>query len=298
MNLSECLLHGKAIGLERIDSQLLLLHALGRSQGERAWLLAHATDPAPQATFKAFDVLALRRAAGEPLAYIVGRKEFYGLDLLVDARVLVPRPDTEVLVDWALEIALAHQLPKPAPGAGAEPGNAPAPIPALSILDLGTGSGAIALALKQACRHAEIHASDASDAALAVARRNGERLGLPVAWHAGDWWHAFDTRFRFDLAVANPPYIATGDPHLAALRHEPRAALVAHGGGLADIHAIIVGASARLHGAGWLLLEHGFEQADVVCTALRRAGFETVSTRIDLGGQPRVSGGRRGAAAG
>ena len=125
-----------------------------------------------------------------------------------------------------------------------------------------------------------------------------ERLGLPVAWHAGDWWHAFDTRFRFDLAVANPPYIATGDPHLAALRHEPRAALVAHGGGLADIHAIIVGASARLHGAGWLLLEHGFEQADAVCTALRRAGFETVSTRIDLGGQPRVSGGRRGAAAG
>lgn len=270
---AEALAHARAIGVERLDAQVLLVYLLGRP---RAWLLAH--NDAPIADPASLMTLLARRAAGEPLAYLTGEREFHGLRLQVTPDVLVPRPDTETLVDWALELLA----------------DAPAPC----VADLGTGSGAIALALKQACRHAEIHASDASDAALAVARRNGERLGLPVAWHAGDWWHAFDTRFRFDLAVANPPYIATGDPHLAALRHEPRAALVAHGGGLADIHAIIVGASARLHGAGWLLLEHGFEQADAVCTALRRAGFETVSTRIDLGGQPRVSGGRRGAAAG
>lgn len=270
---AEALAHARAIGVERLDAQVLLVYLLGRP---RAWLLAH--NDAPIADPASLMTLLARRAAGEPLAYLTGEREFHGLRLQVTPDVLVPRPDTETLVDWALEFLA----------------DAPAPC----VADLGTGSGAIALALKQACRHAEIHASDASDAALAVARRNGERLGLPVAWHAGDWWHAFDTRFRFDLAVANPPYIAAGDPHLAALRHEPRAALVAHGGGLADIHAIIVGASARLHGAGWLLLEHGFEQADAVCTALRRAGFETVSTRIDLGGQPRVSGGRRGAAAG
>ena len=290
MNLSECLLHGKAMGLERIDSQLLLLHALGRSQSERAWLLAHATDPAPQATFKAFDVLALRRAAGEPLAYIVGRKEFYGLDLLVDARVLVPRPDTEVLVDWALEIALAHQLPKPAPGEGAEPDNAPAPIPALSILDLGTGSGAIALALRRALPQATVCAVDASLDALALARANAQRLGLEVQWLHGSWFDHVSG--RYDLIVSNPPYVSEGDSHLEALSHEPRQALVSGASGLEAIEQIVALAPRHLHGGGWLLLEHGHDQAAAVRLAFHVRGFGQVQSRVDIAGIERCSCGQ------
>ena len=267
-SVAEALAHARSIGVDRLDAQLLLAHQLGRS---RAWLLAH--DDAPVTDGAALYALLARRAAGEPLAYLTGEREFHGLLLQVTPAVLVPRPDTETLVDWALELLAETSTQR--------------------VIDLGTGSGAIALALRQARPHAEVHASDASHEALAVARGNGERLGLPVRWHGGDWWQALDPALRFNLAVTNPPYVAPDDSHLVALRHEPRAALVAQSGGLADIEAIVAGAPARLHAHGWLLIEHGFEQADAVCERLLRAGFTGVKTRPDLAGQPRVSGGQR-----
>ena len=273
---AQALAFARTLGIERLDAQLLLAHQLGRP---RAWLLAH--DEARIADSPALMALLARRAVGEPLAYLVGEREFHGLMLHVTPDVLVPRPDTETLVDWALELL--------------------ASLPAPCIVDLGTGSGAIALALKQGCPRATVYATDASEAALAVARANGTRLSLPVTWHGGDWWQALSPALSFDLAVANPPYIAPGDPHLAALRHEPQAALVAdgdRGDGLAAIDCIVAGAPARLHPGAWLLLEHGYDQAEAVCERLRKAGFVAVATRTDLTRQPRVSGGRLGAVPG
>lgn len=266
-SVADALAHARSIGVDRLDAQLLLAHQFGRS---RAWVLAHDDAPLPDSA--ALEALLARRAAGEPLAYLIGEREFHGLLLQVTPAVLVPRPDTETLVDWALELLAATGTAR--------------------VVDLGTGSGAIALALRQARPRAEIHASDASREALAVARANGERLGLPVHWHGGDWWQALDPALRFDLAVSNPPYIAADDPHLAALRHEPWAALVARRAGLADIETLVDHAPARLQAQGWLLLEHGFEQAEAVCKCLLRAGFTKVQTRLDLAGRPRVSGGQ------
>jgi len=267
---AQALAHARLIGVDRLDAQVLLARQLGRP---RAWLLAH--DDAMVADSPALLALLLRRAAGEPLAYLIGEREFHGLLLHVTPAVLIPRPDTETLVDWALELLPSAGSPR--------------------IVDLGTGSGAIALALKRACTAAQVHASDASPAALAVARSNGERLALAVTWHLGDWWRALDPALRFDLAVANPPYVAPGDPHLAALRHEPMSALVAHSGGLADIEAIVAGAHERLSPGGWLLVEHGFDQQDAVCERLLQAGLTAVNTRRDLAGQARVSGGQASA---
>ena len=264
---AQALAHARLVGVDQLDAQLLLVQQLGRP---RTWLLAN--DDAPVTDSPALLALLGRRAAGEPLAYLIGKREFHGLLLHVTPDVLVPRPDTETLVDWALELIADRGAP--------------------CIVDLGTGSGAIALALKQACPRAQVHASDASPAALAVARGNGERLGLPVTWHLGDWWQALDPALRFDLAAANPPYVAPGDPHLLALRHEPAAALVSPGYAMACTERVIAGARGRLHPGGWLVLEHGFDQADDVRQLLARAGFEAVSTRHDLAGRPRVSIGR------
>ncbi len=264
---AQALAHARLIGVDRLDAQLLLAHQLSRP---RAWLLAH--DDTPVADSAALLVLLTRRAAGEPLAYLTGEREFHGLLLHVTPDVLVPRPDTETLVDWALELLAGTDAP--------------------CIVDLGTGSGAIALAIKHACPIAQVHASDTNPAALAIARGNGERLALPVTWHQGDWWQAVDPALRFDLALANPPYIAPGDPHLAALRHEPLSALMAQADGLADIERIVAGTRARLNPSGWLLLEHGFDQAAAVRARLLQAGFKAVSTRQDMAGQPRVSAGR------
>jgi release factor glutamine methyltransferase len=273
--IAHALAHARALGVDRLDAQLLLAHQLGCS---RAWLLAHDDAALTGTARDALHALLARRVAGEPLAYLVGEREFHGLSLRVTRDVLVPRPETETLVDWALELLARIEAPR--------------------VADLGTGSGAIALAIKHACPRAQVHASDASAAALAVARDNGQRLGLAVAWHRGDWWQALGKTERFDLALANPPYVAAGDPHLAALRYEPREALVASGGpaadGLADLRRIVSGASGHLNAGAWLLLEHGFEQAGAVRVRLQRAGFESVTTRLDLSGQPRVSGGRLG----
>ncbi|BFO56938.1 MULTISPECIES: peptide chain release factor N(5)-glutamine methyltransferase [Comamonadaceae] len=257
-------------GLPRIDAQMLLLHVLGRPTGDRAWLLAHDTDALPPGAQARFADMCRRRAAGEPVAYLTGTREFYGLPLAVDARVLDPRPDTETLVDWALEVL--------------------APLPAPRVLDLGTGSGAIALAVQHRRPTAEVTAVDASADALQVARANGARLGLPVRWRLGHWLEGVDE--RFDAIVSNPPYIASGDAHLAALTHEPLQALASGPDGLDDLRTIVAQAPAHLVPGGWLLLEHGWDQAEAVQALLRNAGLSDVQSRTDLAGHARCSGAR------
>lgn len=262
----------RTAGVDRLDAQLLLARALDRP---RTWLLAHGEAPLSAGSAARFATDLARRATGEPLAYLLGTKEFHGLALQVDARVLVPRPDTEVLVDWAIELLRADS------GAPAAP----------AVVDLGTGSGAIALAVKQACPNARVVATDASRAALEVAAANAARLGLPVDFRQGRWWDAVAGE-AFDLVLSNPPYIASGDPHLGALGHEPVDALVAGIDGLAALRQIVAGAAAGLRRGGWLLLEHGFEQATAVQDLLRAQGFAAAQTRLDLGGRPRCTGAR------
>ena len=266
-------------GVERLDAHLLLAHVLGQS---RAWLLAHGDDALTDPQGAAFESLVARRAAGEPFAYLVGEREFHGLTLAVNDAVLVPRPDTETLVEWALDL-LRGEL-----GRVDDP----------AVLDLGTGSGAIALALKHTCPRARVWAGERSASALAVARANAQRLALDVRFAQGDWWDALagaPDAPVFDLVVSNPPYIAADDPHLAALTHEPRSALVADDDGLADIRCIADGARGRLRPGGWLLFEHGWQQAPAVQAILQRSGFGEVSTRVDIEGRARCTGGRLGA---
>ena len=267
---AQALHSGMALGLERIDAQLLLLHALGRELGARAWLLSHNTDPLDPAALQTYLALCQRRAATEPLAYIVGQQAFFGLDLQVDARVLVPRPDTETLVEWGLQAILGLQAP--------------------SVLDLGTGSGAIALAIAHTRRDAKVAAVDFSTSALAVAQANAQRLQLPVAFSQGSWLTGHTGRHH--LIASNPPYIAAHDPHLAALTHEPLQALTAGTDGLDDIRSIVAQAPAHLHPSGWLLLEHGYDQAAAVRELLQAQGFANVQSRKDLPGIERCSGGQ------
>ena len=267
----------RALGVDRLDAQLLLAHHLGRS---RSWVLAHDDDALPDTLAAAVRTDLGRRADGVPLAQLTGWREFHGLRLHVTPAVLDPRPDTETLVDWALDLLRGELAELAAP----------------QVVDLGTGSGAIALAVKHGCPRARVRALDTSAAALAVARDNGRRLGLAVDWQASDWWSALLPP-PVDLALSNPPYIAAADPHLPALRHEPRAALTPGDDGLAALRAVIAGAAAHLQPAGWLLLEHGHDQADAVRSLLAAAGFERLATRRDLGGHQRCTGGRRPPAA-
>lgn len=269
---AEALARARQRGVDRLDAQLLLARALVRP---RVWLLAHDDAVLDDAQAQHFDAELARRAAGEPLAYIVGEKEFHGLVLAVDAAVLVPRPDTETLVGWAIAL-LEGEL---------------ANVAAPRVLDLGTGSGAIALAVKQACPRAVLGAVDASEAALAVARDNGLRLGLAVEWLGGDWWQPVAGR-RFDLVLGNPPYIAEGDPHLAALRHEPAMALSSGPDGLAAIRRIVAQARDHLAPGAWLLLEHGHDQAGAVRRLMHDAGLADPQSRADLAGVMRCSGAR------
>jgi len=271
----------RALGLARLDAQLLLLHALGKPASARAWLLAHDTDALPPDAAEAFSALSRRRAAGEPLAYLVGAQEFFGLALQVDARVLVPRADTETLVEWSL--AQLQAVP-----AG------PAPPQALRVLDLGTGSGAVALAiahgLQAVGRPAHVTAVDASLDALAVARGNAERLGLAPTFVQSDWLAQVEGTFH--LIASNPPYIANGDPHLPALKHEPLQALTAGADGLDDLRRITREAPGHLLPGAWLLLEHGHDQAGPVRELLAARGFAQVQSRRDLAGIERCSGGQ------
>ncbi len=259
-------------GLDRLDAQMLLLMVMQRAPHDRAWLMAHEEDDLSPAAEKALSHLAQRRRRGEPMAYLRGEQEFFGLSLRVDASVLVPRADTETLVHWALDVV--DSLERHA-----------------TLLDLGTGSGAIALALKASRAALTVTATDASKAALDVARCNAQRLGLEVAFFQGNWLEAV-TGQTFDVIVSNPPYIATGDHHLGALTHEPGSALTSGPDGLDDIRTLVASAPNSLQPSGWLLLEHGHDQASAVRSLLTQAGFERVSSRTDLAGIERCSGGR------
>lgn len=272
----------RRLGLPRLDAQLLLAHVLRQ---RRAWLLAHDDAPLTPAQQQDFAAFCRRLADDEPLAYLLGEREFHGLALQVNPAVLVPRPDTETLVDWALELL----RPPLADASQAAPRRAPRTAP--QVADLGTGSGAIALALKHSHPAASVCAVERSAAALEVARGNAARLALSVDWLAGDWWQPLAGR-RFHLAVSNPPYIAADDPHLPALRHEPAEALTPGGDGLSALAHIVAGAPRHLFDGGWLLLEHGHEQGEAVRRLLLQAGFGDVATRGDLAGRPRCSGGR------
>jgi release factor glutamine methyltransferase len=258
--------------LERLEAGMLLLHALGRDPHERAWLLGHGGDDLPQPVLQAFDALCAQRRDGVPVAYLLGRTEFYGLPLSITPHVLDPRDDTETLVDWALSLMPADA--------------------AQEVIDLGTGSGAIALALQQERPAAQVWALDRSPEALAVAQHNARSLKLAVRWQEGDWLSAVPAGQRFDLIVSNPPYIAANDPHMPALRHEPRQALVSGLDGLDDIRTLVDQAPDHLKPGGWLLLEHGHDQSSAVQELLRQAGFVDVQSRPDLAGIPRCTGGR------
>jgi release factor glutamine methyltransferase len=264
-----------AVGLggdeARREAEILLLHVLGQP---RAWLYGHADDDIDPAVGRRVRELVSRRAAGEPLVYITGRREFWSLDLAVSPAVLIPRPETELLV----ELALSH-IPQSLQ---------------VDIADLGTGSGAIALAMARERPNARVLASDSSAAALAIARGNAGRLGIGnVEFAQGDWWDAVPGR-QFDLVVSNPPYIAAADMHLQQgdLRFEPRTALASGPDGLDAIRAIVAGAPAHLRAGGWLLLEHGFDQARAVRELLQEMGMVDVVTACDLERRERVTSGR------
>ncbi|ACB32854.1 protein-(glutamine-N5) methyltransferase, release factor-specific [Leptothrix cholodnii SP-6] len=267
--IGQALAQARDAGLARLDAQLLLGHVCGLS---RTGLLTNDDQVLPAAQLARWQQLLARRLAGEPVAYLTGRHEFHGLTLHITSDVLDPRPDTETLVDWGLE--LLARLGRPA-----------------RVLDLGTGSGAIALAIKHRCPSAQVSAVDFSAAALAVARANGARLNLDVDWQPGNWFENLAGQ-RFDLILSNPPYIAEDDPHMPALRHEPRQALVSGADGLDDIRSLVRQAPQHLVAGGWLLLEHGHDQGVAVQDLLRSTGYREVDRRLDLADHVRCSGGQ------
>lgn len=255
----------------RRDTEILLSHCLGQP---RAWLYTWPEKEVSAECALRFAQLLDRRRQGLPIAYLVGEREFWSLPLRVNDATLIPRPETETLVNWALELALPEDA---------------------RVVDLGTGSGAIALAVASARPAWHVTAVDVSEAALAVARANAERTGLQqVRFLQSDWYSAVSGQ-RFHALLGNPPYIDGDDPHLSRgdLRFEPRAALVAADRGLADLRHLVAGAPPHLLTGGWLLLEHGFEQGPQVRALLDEAGFQHVSTRRDLAGQERITGGCR-----
>ncbi len=256
--------------LPDLEAKLLAQHALGVS---RAWLVARLDEPVDVAQGRAIERLFARRQGGEPVAYITGEREFYSLELAVTPAVLIPRPETELLVELVLA-RLAQQSGR--------------------VLDLGTGSGAIAIAIAHHAPDAEVWAVDASAKALEVARANAARHGANVRFFRSDWCSRLAAE-RFDIIVSNPPYIASGDIHLARgdLRFEPRDALVAGSDGLEAIRAIVVQAARHLETGGWLLLEHGLGQAMRCRDLLAACGYTELKSWPDLAGIVRVTGARR-----
>lgn len=263
-----------ALGLEkreaRLEARILGSHTWSV---DPAWLIAHGTDPIPPARSDAFHALVAQRLDGHPIAYLIGTREFYGRPFRVSPDVLIPRPDTELLVDLALK-RLPHDRP-------------------MDILDLGTGSGCIAVTLALECPRARVTATDRSTPALAMAQWNALSLATPVAFLISDWFTALEGQ-RFDLIVSNPPYIATTDHHLTQgdVRYEPMTALTAGHDGLDDLRRVIDGARRHLKPGGWILLEHGHDQAAAVRGLLERNSFQVIQSWTDLAGIPRVSGGK------
>lgn len=254
--------------IDAVDGELLLAHVLQRP---RAWLHAHSDETLQAAISDRFQDLVSRRERGEPVAYLTGRRGFWGFDLTVTPATLIPRPETELLVELALQ-----RLPSG---------------PTSRIADLGTGSGAIALALAQERPRTQVVATDASEDALAVARANARELAIGnIQFRSGDWMEPLKGE-AFDLIASNPPYIAAGDPHLAAgdLRFEPAVALASGMDGLDAIRTIVRDAPAHLYSQGWLLLEHGWEQGNAVRALMQSAGFVDIRTERDLEDRDRVS---------
>jgi release factor glutamine methyltransferase len=260
-----------ALPLDPLENRLLLCHALGLT---RVGLITQSHRILTDAEAATLDALVARRLAGEPIAYILGKREFFGLDFRVTGAVLIPRPDTELLVELALE-----RLPQGG-----------------TVLDMGTGSGAIAVAIAHTRPDATVSALDASPAALDVARANAAANGVTVRFLHSDWYAALGEE-RFDLVVSNPPYIASGDVHLSQgdLRFEPVSALTDHADGLSHLRRIVAGAGTHLAPGGWLLMEHGYDQAAPVRQLLAAGGYSDVQSWRDLAGIERVSGASLGA---
>ena len=256
------------------EARLLLRHVL---DANAAWLEAHRDDPLPRSTAEAFAALVERRACGEPVAYLLGFREFYGREFSVTPDVLIPRPETELLVEIGQKKL----------GAGDTVSRA------ATLLDLGTGSGCVAITLALELPQARVAAADISAAALAVARANATLLGANVSFIESDWLARFGDR-RFDVILSNPPYVAAADPHLTEgdLRFEPLSALACGADGLDAIRRIVAAASRHLEAGGWLLFEHGYDQADALRELLAAAGFTDIEQHRDLAGIVRVSGGR------
>ena len=253
-------------GLRRAEARLLLAAFLGVPVET---LVAYPEQRVDDGTAASFAAAADRRARGEPVAYLLGEKEFFGHRFAVSPAVLVPRPETELLVEMALRRLQSR--------------------PASRVLDLGTGSGCFAISVALHCPAATVVAVDRSAGALEVAGSNARRLGARVEFIAGDWYE--DIRSRFDLVIANPPYVAAADPHLHELRYEPMHALVAGADGLDDLRRIVAGAPAQLNSGGALLVEHGHDQAASVRELFTRAGFDGIETHRDLAGIERVCAG-------
>jgi release factor glutamine methyltransferase len=263
---------GLSVSDARREIQILLCRALDVGPG---WLLAHPESPLDGAAKERYAGMLIRRLAQEPVAYILGEREFYGLAFEVTPDVLIPRPETELLV----ELVLAR-VPETAPW---------------RILDLGTGSGCIAVTLGKLLPHARVVATDLSQSALAVTARNAQRHRVTnLDLRAGSWFAPVATQ-RFDLIVSNPPYVAEDDPHLREgdLRFEPQSALVSEGGGLTALSEIIAEAPRHLLRGGWLVVEHGYDQAAAVTQFLSATGFDELISRNDIAGIPRAAGGRR-----
>ncbi|MCP3708183.1 peptide chain release factor N(5)-glutamine methyltransferase [Paraburkholderia sp. CNPSo 3274] len=266
----------RATPLSALEARILLMHVLGWRRTE---LITRGDQALEAARVDAYRALEARRVQGEPIAQLVGAREFYGLDFDVTPDVLIPRPDTELLVETALAALEGVAQPR--------------------VLDLGTGSGTIAVALASARSDARVWAVDRSAAALEVAARNAAKLldaqrpGGPLAFVAGSWYDTLDPALRFEAIVSNPPYIASGDPHLEQgdLRFEPRGALTDEADGLTALRAIVAGAPARLAPGGVLWMEHGYDQAAAVRALLENAGFKEVRSERDLAGIERISGG-------
>lgn len=259
--------------IDAADAEWLLAQALHKS---RTWLYTHRETVLDENDIATFESMLQRRLSGEPVAYLTGTRGFWSLQLEVTPDTLIPRPETELLVECALA-----RLPVDR---------------ACRIADLGAGSGAIALSIAHERPRAQVVATDASEAALAVAQSNAKRLGIAnVAFRHGDWLQPLNTEI-FDVIACNPPYIADGDPHLREgdLRHEPATALSSGPDGLDAIRVIVRDAPAHLERGGWLLLEHGWEQGEAVRALLVSAGFDEVATQRDLENRERVAVGRKG----